>query len=55
MNRPQAERATPSHVGLHIKRQRQLGERMIGDHDRPRKWDLLISLGALLVILLLGV
>lgn len=32
----QAERTEPQNVELHIERQRALGEKMIGDHDRPR-------------------
>lgn len=41
--RPQAERCNRAQVHLHIRRQRALGERLIGDHDRPRRIDLLIT------------
>ena len=43
----QAERTTPQHVELHIKRQRALGEKMIGDTDKPRLRELLVTLIAL--------
>ena len=49
----QATKANPAQVDLHIRRQRNLGERMIGDHDKPRKWDLIISLGCLVIIVLM--
>lgn len=32
----QAERVQPQEVKLHIERQKALGEKLIGDHDRPR-------------------
>lgn len=43
MSKPAAERCTTNHVHLHIARQRKLGERMIADHDRPRRLDLIVS------------
>ena len=46
--RNQADRIDPAQVALHIKRQRFLGERMIRDHDQPRKWDLIVT-GAVIV------
>lgn len=46
--RPQAERATDAQVDLHIQRQHALGERMIGDNDRPR-WPEMLATGVLLV------
>ena len=49
--RNQADRNDPAQVALHIKRQRFLGERMIRDHDQPRKWDLIIT-GAVIVAIL---
>ena len=39
----QATRANPAQVDLHAKRQRTLGERMIGDNDNPRGWELAAS------------
>ena len=48
--RPQAERCNHAQVHLHIRRQRKLGERMIGDHDRPRRVDL-IATGLALIAL----
>lgn len=51
----QATKASPPQVELHIQRQRLLGERMIGDTDAPRKWDLIITLAAIVALVLLGV
>lgn len=48
--RKQAERCTTNHVHLHIARQRNLGERLIGDHDRPRRADLAVSSIAVVVL-----
>lgn len=53
--RKQATKASPEHVDLHIRRQRSLGERMIGEHDRPRKWDLIVTLVAIVIIVMMGV
>jgi len=50
MKRKQAERCTPEHAVLHIMRQRALGERMIGDHDGARKWDLLATIAIVTLI-----
>lgn len=41
--KPQATRCTNEHVELHALRQRTLGERMIGDNDKPRRWDFLVT------------
>lgn len=49
----QATKANQAQVELHIQRQRLLGERMIGDTDAPRKWDLIISLAAVVAIVLI--
>lgn len=43
MRKPAAERCTDAQRELHVARQRHLGERMIGDHDRPRRLDLIVS------------
>lgn len=51
----QATKASTPQVELHIQRQRHLGERMIGDTDAPRKWDLIITLAAIVTLVLLGV
>lgn len=42
-SKPQAVRCSTPQVNLHIARQRRLGERMVGDHDRPRWLDLTVS------------
>ncbi|NTE96714.1 hypothetical protein [Agrobacterium tumefaciens] len=52
-NRPQAERASKAQVEQHIHRQQVLGELMIGDHDRPRRIELLIT-GLALVVVIAG-
>ncbi len=39
----QATRANQAQVDQHIARQRKLGERMIGDNDKPRGWELAAS------------
>lgn len=41
MKRPQATKASTPAVELHIERQRTLGEKMAGDHDRPRLIEIL--------------
>lgn len=48
--RPQAERATPAQVNLHIARQRVLGQNAIPDSDKPSKWDLLATLAVVVLI-----
>lgn len=53
--RQQATKASREHVELHIERQRVLGERMIGDHDKPRKYDLIVTLMAIVIIVMMGV
>lgn len=47
----QATKATPAQVRLHISRQKALGELMIGEHDRPRVYELAVTL--LLVVCVL--
>lgn len=51
--RAQATKASRQHVELHIKRQRRLGERMIGDHDRPTWIELAVTGLALIVLALI--
>ncbi len=43
MRKLSAERCTDAQRELHVARQRNLGERMIGDHDRPRRIELVVS------------
>lgn len=50
MKRKQADRATRPEVLLHISRQRNLGELMIGDHDRPRAKELVTVIVLIAVI-----
>lgn len=50
-NRKQAERCTKQHAELHAMRQRNMGELMIGDNDRPSRWDLLATLVVVGIIL----
>jgi hypothetical protein len=40
----QATKATPAQVRLHISRQKALGERMIGENDRPRLVELAVTI-----------
>lgn len=47
----QATKATRPQVMMHIARQRNLGELMIGDHDRPRWFELAVT--AVLVVAVL--
>jgi hypothetical protein len=47
----QATKANRAQVELHVERQRTLGERMIGDHDLPSRWDLLATLAIIGFIL----
>lgn len=51
--KPQATKASNEKVRLHIARQRALGELMIGEHDRPR-WVELVVTGALVVCVLVA-
>lgn len=51
----QATKANPAQVYLHIQRQRALGERMIGDHDQPGKWELIVTLAIIVAIVLMKV
>lgn len=49
----QAERANPAQVEQHIQRQRDLGEKMIGGHDRAL-WPELLATGATLILIVLS-
>lgn len=49
--REQATKANRAQVELHIERQRTLGERMIGDHDNARAWELIATLAVIGLIL----
>lgn len=49
----QAEKSTRAQIELHLMRQRNLGERMAGDHDKPRMWEL-AAVTALLVFIGVG-
>lgn len=51
MNKPMATKGTRPEVLLHISRQRTLGERLIGDHDRPRMLDLVVTTVLVLAVL----
>lgn len=48
--RAQATKASRPQVELHIERQRRLGERMIGDHDRPRIRELLFTAAVIALV-----
>lgn len=39
----QATKDNRAQVELHIERQRILGERMIGDNDKVKPWDLVVT------------
>lgn len=39
----QATKDNRAQVELHIERQRILGERMIGDNDQVKPWDLVVT------------
>lgn len=41
--RKQATKANRAQVELHIRRQRRLGERMIGDNDKPTRLELAVT------------
>jgi hypothetical protein len=45
----QAEKVNPGLVQLHIKRQRALGERMVGESDRPRLVEFLCAAAVVLL------
>lgn len=47
----QATKASPAQVRLHIARQRALGERMVGDHDGPRAFELFVTAVIVLAVL----
>jgi hypothetical protein len=53
--KPQATRATPSQIRLHIVRQRFLGELIIGSERGPSRWDLMTSALCLAALITLGV
>lgn len=53
--RNQATKASPAQVDLHIRRQKLLGERMIGDNDQPGRWDLIVTLALIVFIVMMGV
>lgn len=48
--RTQATKDNRAQVELHIGRQAQLGERMIGDNDRPKRWELIVTLAVIVVL-----
>lgn len=50
--RRQATKANPAQVALHIARQRRLGERMIGDNDKPTKLELAVTGLAIIAMIL---
>lgn len=49
----QATKASPTQVHMHIRRQRALGSRLIGDNDSPRRIELLATALGLLILLLI--
>ena len=51
MSRAQATKASRPQVLLHISRQRNLGERMIGDRDQPKPFELLVCAVLVLAVL----
>lgn len=53
LKKKQATKANQAQVELHCERQRILGERMIGDHDMPSKWDFLAT-GAIVMLIFVG-
>lgn len=46
----QATKDNRAQVELHIGRQTQLGERMIGDNDRPKRWELIVTLAVIVIL-----
>lgn len=50
----QAERCRTPLVKVHIERQKRLGERMIGESDKPRRLDLIVTAALLAAILAYG-
>lgn len=51
MKRTQATKGNRAQVEQHIERQRNLGERMIGDNDMPSRWDFLATLAMVMLIM----
>lgn len=49
--RSQATRCNRAGVLLHISRQRNLGERMLGDRDQPKPFELLVCAVLVLTVL----
>jgi len=47
----QAVKCSEPHVKLHIKRQRALGEKMVGEHDMPRPIEMLVVTAVVLLAL----
>lgn len=47
----QATRANPAQVRLHISRQRDLGEQMIGDHDEPSALEFVVTFVLVIAVL----
>lgn len=47
----QATKGNRAQVELHIQRQRDLGERMIGDNDMPSRWDFLATFAMVMLIM----
>jgi hypothetical protein len=47
----QATKASPEQVRQHIMRQRCLGERMIGESDQPKPFELFVTAVVVLVVL----
>lgn len=44
----QAERATDAEIKIHVERQKALGQKMVGETDRPRASELLFTLAGLI-------
>lgn len=51
--RKQATKANRTQVELHIRRQRRLGERMIGDNDQPTRLELAVTGLAIVAVIFL--
>jgi len=51
MKKPQADKANRAQVDLHIQRQKDLGDRMIGDDDMPTAIDLIATVLMVLAVL----
>lgn len=54
MPKVQAERCSIPQAKLHSARQQCLGERMLGDHDNPRRIELLITGLVLVIVVCIG-